>query len=297
VVPLVAAAVPALAVAVAAGFGLLALTTRRLTVPDCPVVVGAAADDVEGAAAAELSAVWVGLAARGFVPAERACKVSKVRALLVYSNCVVGGIFEAIQIWEWPLVQTVEVLRRAASRALSCLLLQQLTLPEGDLTPCCLEAARLSTSESSACVLRFFLFLLLRSRRASSRRDSEMPAALINASRLFGDMVLRVHDTTAQPIKSLSRDAYNTETKQASLNGRQFGASRGEQASEAGSVQSSAKRHRCCIERPTRTVQQMVNASRNPTVVIRSQQPHLHAPGASVVNCVLCLRLVLKQAC
>jgi hypothetical protein len=82
--------VPALAVAVAAGLGLLAFTMRRLTVPDCPFVVSAAADDVEGAAAAELSAALVGLAARGFAPAERACKVSKVRTMLRYSDCIVG---------------------------------------------------------------------------------------------------------------------------------------------------------------------------------------------------------------
>jgi hypothetical protein len=46
-------------------------------VPDCPFVVVGTADDDVGAAAAELSAVLVGLAARGFVPAERACKVTK----------------------------------------------------------------------------------------------------------------------------------------------------------------------------------------------------------------------------
>jgi hypothetical protein len=69
-----------------AGLGLLAFTTRRLTVPDSPFVADAAADDVEGAGAAELSAVLEGLAARGFVPAERACnckcKVLRVRTLL-----------------------------------------------------------------------------------------------------------------------------------------------------------------------------------------------------------------------
>lgn len=84
-------------------------------------------------------------------------------------------------------------MRRAATRAWSSLLLQPPTLPEGDLTPCCLDPARFVNVPSSKCGLLFFLFFLRRNSRANSSSDSEMPAAPNNASRLLGDMVIPSH--------------------------------------------------------------------------------------------------------
>ncbi|KAF6253049.1 hypothetical protein COO60DRAFT_1549343 [Scenedesmus sp. NREL 46B-D3] len=63
------------------------------------------------------------------------------------------------------------------------------TLPEGDLTPCCLEPERLLKVACSDFTSLFFLFFLPRRSWASSRKDREMPAALITASWSPGDMM------------------------------------------------------------------------------------------------------------
>lgn len=177
-------------------------------------------------------------------------------------------------------------------------------LPEGDLTPCCLDPARFVNVPSSEFGLLFFLFFLRRNSRASSSSDSEMPAAPNKANRLFGDMVNPSHNASFKPSDCRS-SACSTTARQAKFERRrQFTAKSSQAGRQLGSRRKVATQCRHGdTEQPTglaqHCFQRLKRAKALQLSYMLSSFPspslaHTEAVVASIIH-VYCLRTIVDQ--